>query len=102
MTSDTGRQLSHTSEASSIGSDGEASEDMDEDTEKSYYIDTTDDLDLDCPNKTDDPEYFEHEPLQLIDAERMLNEEVEALCMKLKVNHVIYFVFFCLKTFQHT
>ncbi|BFZ10733.1 hypothetical protein BsWGS_13772 [Bradybaena similaris] len=86
MSTDTGRQLSHTSEASSIGSDGEASEDMDEDTEKSYYNDTTNDLDLDCPTKTDDPEYFEHEPLQLIDAERMLNEEVEALCMKLKVN----------------
>lgn len=85
MSSDMSRQMSHVSEASSMGSDCDSSEDLDEDTEKFYYIDTTDDLDLDCPSKTDDPEYFEYEPLQLIDAERMMNEEIEALCMKLKV-----------------
>lgn len=86
MSGDINRQLSHMSEASSIGSDGNSSEDMDEDIDHSYYDDTSDDLGLDCPSKTDDPEYFEYEPLQLIDAERMLNEEIEALCTRLEVS----------------
>ncbi|KAK0049838.1 protein ariadne-2 [Biomphalaria pfeifferi] len=86
MSGDINRQLSHMSEASSVGSDGNSSEEMDEDIDHSYYEDTSDDLGLDCPSKTDDPEYFEYEPLQLIDAEKMLNEEIEALCTKLKVN----------------
>ena len=66
-----------------MGSDGNSSEDLDEDD---YYMDNTDDLDLDCPSMADDPEYFEYEPLQLIDAERMLNEQIETLCTKLKVS----------------
>ena len=66
-----------------MGSDGNSSEDLEEDND--YYMDNTDDLDLDCPSKADDPEYFEYEPLQLIDAEGMLNEEIETLCTKLKV-----------------
>ncbi|KAK3787917.1 hypothetical protein RRG08_008051 [Elysia crispata] len=84
MSGDINRQMSHMSEASSMGSDGNSSEDLEEDND--YYMDNTDDLDLDCPSKADDPEYFEYEPLQLIDAEGMLNEEIETLCTKLKVN----------------
>ena len=66
--------------------DGSDSEDMEEDDEyPNYYYDNTDDLDIDKPKKSDDPEYFEYTILQTEDAERLLNEEVEALCSALKV-----------------
>lgn len=66
--------------------DSDQSEDMDDDDEYDhYYYDNTDDLDIDKPKKTDDPEYFEYTVLQVEDAERLLNEEIEALCSTLKV-----------------
>ena len=90
MSGDVTRQQSQVSEASTY-SDGDSSDDdMDDD----YYNDTTDDLGLDCPSKTDDPEYFEHEPLQIMDAEKLLNEEIERLHTKLKVILYMNFIFF--------
>lgn len=77
------RQISQMSETS-VASDGNSSEEMDDDID--YYNDASDDLDIDCPSKTDDPEYFEFEPLQVIDAERLLNEEIESLCKRLSVD----------------
>ena len=50
-----------------------------------YYDNDTDDLDIDKPKKSEDPEYFEYELLQVEDVERLLNEEVEVLCSALKV-----------------
>lgn len=50
-----------------------------------YYDNDTDDLDIDKPKKSEDPEYFEYELLQVEDVERLLNEEVEVLCSELKV-----------------
>ena len=71
---------------SDLASDGSDSEDMEEDDEyPNYYYDNTDDLDIDKPKKSDDPEYFEYTILQTEDAERLLNEEVEALCSALQV-----------------
>ncbi|KAK7101775.1 potential E3 ubiquitin-protein ligase ariadne-2-like [Littorina saxatilis] len=68
-------------------SDATDSEDMEEDDEyANYYYDNTDDLDIDKPKKTDDPEYFEYTILQTEDAERLLNEEVERLCSELKMS----------------
>ncbi|ESO83650.1 hypothetical protein LOTGIDRAFT_133000 [Lottia gigantea] len=61
---------------------------MDDDEDEfdtSYYYDNNDDLDLEKPKKSDDPEYFEYELLKIEDVERMLNEEVEALCTSLKI-----------------
>lgn len=76
------RQLS---DPASDGSD--QSEDMEDDEEYAhYYYDNTDDLDIDKPKKSDDPEYFEYTILQVEDAERLLNEEIEALCSALKVS----------------
>lgn len=68
-------------------SDYEESDNMDDDEDDycGYYDNDTDDLDIDKPKKSDDPEYFEFDSLQLEDAERLLNEEVEVLCSKLKV-----------------
>ena len=68
-------------------SDYDQSDHMDDDDEDfgGYYDNDTDDLDIDRPKKTDDPEYFEYELLKLEDVERLLNEEVEALCGTLKV-----------------
>lgn len=60
-------------------SDGDAMDDDDEYGGYNYY-ENDDDLDLDRPKKCDDPEYFEFELLQIEDSERLLNEEVEALC----------------------
>lgn len=75
------RQLSDpASEAS------DQSEDMEEDEFDHYYDVDTDDLDIDKPKKSDDPEYFEYDILQVEDAERLLNEEIEALCSTLKVS----------------
>ncbi|XP_076447202.1 putative E3 ubiquitin-protein ligase ariadne-2 isoform X3 [Babylonia areolata] len=68
-------------------SDDSESEDMEEDEEfANYYNDNTDDLDIDKPKRSDDPEYFEYTILQTEDAERLLNEEVEVLCSALKVS----------------
>ncbi|CAC5397163.1 ARIH2 [Mytilus coruscus] len=70
-------------------SDYDESDNMDEDDEDDYcgyYDNDTDDLDIDKPKKSDDPEYFEFDLLHLEDAERLLNEEVEALCSKLKID----------------
>lgn len=80
-------------------SDYDESDNMDEDDEDDYcgyYDNDTDDLDIDKPKKSDDPEYFEFDLLHLEDAERLLNEEVEALCSKLKVN-VTYLSFYYTK-----
>jgi ariadne-2 len=67
-------------------SDYDESDNMDDDDYYcGYYDNDTDDLDIDKPKKSDDPEYFEFDLLQLEDAERLLNEEVEALCSRLKV-----------------
>lgn len=58
----------------------------DDDYYGGYYDNDTDDLDIDKPKKTDDPEYFEYDLLQVEDVERFLNEEVEVLCSSQKVN----------------
>jgi ariadne-2 len=58
----------------------------DDDDYGNYYHDNTDDLDIDKPKKSDDPEYFEYTVLKTEDAERLLNEEVEALCSAVKVS----------------
>ena len=57
----------------------------DDDDYGGYYDNDTDDLDIDKPKKSDDPEYFEFELLQIEDVERFLNEEVEVLCKSQKV-----------------
>jgi len=54
-----------------------------------YYDNDTDDLDIDKPKKTDDPEYFEYDLLQVEDVERFLNEEVEVVCSSQKVSYCI-------------
>ena len=83
------RNMNHDEE-----SEGSPSEyDMEED-EDDYYDYGDDDLVLDCPSKTDDPEYFEYECLSVMDAERLLNEETEALCTRLKVSYETYSVSF--------
>lgn len=62
------------------------SDNLDDDEDDcGYYYNDTDDLDIDKPKKTDDPEYFEYELLQIEDVERLMNEEVEALCSSQKV-----------------
>lgn len=67
--------------------DDDYDETMEEDEEyDDYYGNDTDDLDLDKPKKTDDPEYFDFELLQTEGVERLLNEEVEALCTTVKVS----------------
>ena len=60
----------------------------DDDDYGGYYDNDTDDLDIDKPKKTDDPEYFEYELLQVEDVERLLNEEVEMLCRSIKVRNL--------------
>ncbi|KAK3103964.1 hypothetical protein FSP39_023303 [Pinctada imbricata] len=68
-------------------SDYDQSDHMDDDDDYGgYYDNDTDDLDIDKPKKSDDPEYFEYELLQVEDVERLLNEEVETLCRSLKVD----------------
>lgn len=57
----------------------------DDDDYGGYYDNDTDDLDIDKPKKSDDPEFFEYELLQVEDVERFLNEEVEVLCSSQKV-----------------
>ncbi|KAL5014206.1 hypothetical protein ScPMuIL_008476 [Solemya velum] len=62
------------------------SDNLDDDEDDcGYYYNDTDDLDIDKPKKTDDPEYFEYELLQIEDVERLMNEEVEALCSSQKI-----------------
>lgn len=75
------------SQDSDNDSDFDQSDHMDDDDEDfcGYYDNDTDDLDIDRPKKTDDPEYFEYELLKVEDVERLLNEEVEILCSSLKV-----------------
>ena len=77
-------------EMKSLNSDEEGddmSEHMDDSDDESFigYYDETDDLDIDKPKKTDDPEYFEYELLQIEGVDRLLNEEIEALCTALRV-----------------
>lgn len=68
-------------------------ENMDEDDDYcGYYDNDTDDLDIDKPKKTDDPEYFEYSLLQVEDVERFLNEEVEVLCSSQKVRPNFYHI----------
>lgn len=70
-------------------------ENMDEDDDYcGYYDNDTDDLDIDKPKKTDDPEYFEYSLLQVEDVERFLNEEVEVLCSSQKVRPCFYHIWF--------
>ncbi|KAL8582056.1 putative E3 ubiquitin-protein ligase ariadne-2 [Nucella lapillus] len=78
------RQLSDPA-SSHDGTDSDMEEDDEDVGYMNYYYDNTDDLDIDKPKKSDDPEYFEYTILQTEDAERLLNEEVEALCSALKV-----------------
>lgn len=77
-----------TSQGSDDESDYDPSDHMDdeEDVYGGYYDNDADDLDLDKPHKSDDPEYFEFELLQEEDIERFLNEEVEALSSNLKAS----------------
>ena len=83
MSGESNRQSSSQySEASSYCGDTSDDESMDE---EDYYNDYTDDLSLDCPSNTEDPEHYECEFLQTIDVERLLNERIEALCTRLKV-----------------
>ena len=79
----TDRQKSHESERDT---DSDNSDHMDDDDDYcGYYDNDTDDLDIDKPKKSDDPEYFDYELLQIEDVERFLNEEVEVLCSSRKV-----------------
>lgn len=48
-----------------------------------YYVDT-DDTEMEN-KKEDDPEYFEFELLNVEDVERLLNENVEAVCKAINV-----------------
>ncbi|XP_052780765.1 potential E3 ubiquitin-protein ligase ariadne-2-like isoform X1 [Mya arenaria] len=73
------------SQESDNDSDYDQSDHMDDDDDYCGYYDDPDDLDNDKPKKTDDPEYFEYELLQLEDVERFLNEEVEVLCSSQKI-----------------
>ena len=67
-------------------SDSDNSDHMEDDDDYcGYYDNDTDDLDIDKPKKSDDPEYFDYELLQIEDVERFLNEEVEVLCSSRKV-----------------
>lgn len=45
-----------------------------------YYDGHDDDVEVDQPKLADDPEYFDYELLKVEDVERLLNENVEALC----------------------
>ena len=79
----TDRQKSHESERDF---DSDNSDPMEDDDDYcGYYDNDTDDLDIDKPKKSDDPEYFDYELLQIEDVERFLNEEVEVLCSSRKV-----------------
>jgi len=73
------------SQESDNDTDYDQSDHMDDDDDYCGYYDDPDDLDNDKPKKTDDPEYFEFELLQVEDVERFLNEEVEVLCSSQKV-----------------
>ncbi|XP_074645621.1 putative E3 ubiquitin-protein ligase ariadne-2 isoform X2 [Tubulanus polymorphus] len=50
-----------------------------------YYNESLDDFEGDRSPGRDDPEYFEFELLKIEDVERLLNENVEALCESIKV-----------------
>ena len=72
-------------------SDSDNSDHMEDDDDYcGYYDNDTDDLDIDKPKKSDDPEYFDYELLQIEDVERFLNEEVEVLCSSRKVSMKLY------------
>ena len=74
------------SQSSDRDSESENSDHMEDDDDYGgYYDNDTDDLDIDKPKKSDDPEYFDYELLQIEDVERFLNEEVEVLCSSRKV-----------------
>lgn len=75
---------------STMSQDSESDSDHggEEDMYDGYY-DNQDDFDIDKPKKSDDPEYFEFELLQVEDVERLLNEEVEALCQSQKVSNLV-------------
>ena len=73
-----------------MNSDGDGSDldDMmdsdDEDNYGNYYDNTGDDIDLDKAENLD-PEYFDFQLLKIEDVERLLNENVEALCTTINV-----------------
>lgn len=74
------------SQDSDRDSESDNSDHMEEDDDYcGYYDNDTDDLDIDKPKKSDDPEYFDYELLQIEDVERFLNEEVEVLCSSRKI-----------------
>ena len=77
-------------EMKSQGSDNESdygqdSEDMDDDMYGGYYDSDGGDALMDQPKETDDPEYFNYKLLLIEDVERLLNENVEAVCNCIKV-----------------
>ena len=56
-----------------------------------YYYDNADDVEyIDKSHFKDDPEHFEFELLKVEDVERLLNENVEALCNELSVSIIYY------------
>ncbi|KAK3587542.1 hypothetical protein CHS0354_004829 [Potamilus streckersoni] len=74
------------SQDSDNDSELEESDHMDDDDDYGgYYDNDTGDLDIDKPKKSDDPEYFEYELLEIEDVERFLNEEVEVLHSTLQI-----------------
>ncbi|XP_064632911.1 potential E3 ubiquitin-protein ligase ariadne-2-like [Lineus longissimus] len=71
-----------------MNTDGSDMEDYgsDEDNYDNYYDDNADDVEfIDKSHLKEDPEYFEFELLKIEDVERLLNENVEAVCNELNV-----------------
>jgi ariadne-2 len=63
----------------------------DEDNYDNYYDDNADDVEfIDKFPLKDDPEHFEFELLKIEDVERLLNENVEAVCNELNVSCKIF------------
>ncbi|XP_071081838.1 potential E3 ubiquitin-protein ligase ariadne-2-like [Haliotis cracherodii] len=85
MSTDMKSQNSEESDYSDQSDGMEDDDDEDEYQDLHDYYNETDDLDLEKPKKCDDPEYFEYELLQMEDVDRLLNEEIEALCTPLKI-----------------
>ncbi|XP_013385980.1 potential E3 ubiquitin-protein ligase ariadne-2 [Lingula anatina] len=62
------------------------SDNMDDDeVDYNYYYGDDQDVEFDKPNPCEDPEYFEYELLKIEDVDRLLNENVEALCSSLEI-----------------
>ena len=74
-----------------LGTDLEESngeDDLDDEDFTDYYFNNTDDLDIDKPKKTDDPEYFEYSMLLMQETECLLNKDVESLCSEINVSGI--------------